>query len=493
MSRKVITTKKKYIKKNELQRQNVNSNSPKYWGMKGYVHRLYMDRNPIINKSLIGESISREGKRDLDAIIKEVEKNENYILGLLSDAFGYGKSYSQGEKILLEIVSNTSNIMKAAYNIIYDEKIIGDYTRGKIKKTGILPELRDEIRKQLSDEAIKLFSDEDYDEVSKELAKNLQQLIEGSLSPNNIKEFKTKKMAVSQPAAVLGSLFERLIASGLQKKYIEALNSRSSDMANWIRNNAVRASVEAINFASYTGDLKATSSYAYRGMTERSYDILVKFNENDLLPIQAKMITEQDKKSINIVSNAKIENFINYANINNIGIDYLRFAIIHQHYFSNDEYSKKVKRAQKKNGYGGYNPSEATKATAIELLDVENTMSILKPAVNIMRCGVTYNFLRGVEEHPRPLFYLLGNIGGSGSLLRMSDILKAFKNGQYITMTSSGELDIQKAIDNYGGDKKGILNREEWYNKTNEAKALGKIKVTMSFNYGKSGNIKGGI
>lgn len=494
MTRKTNRVIKK--RKNSIQKAGHHANTARYWGMPGYVHRLYVDKNPMINKVTAAGGTAAKGIAELNIIITQTEQEEDAALSMFAEMFGLGNSPEAGERILNEMVSESGDIMELAYEYLMSAKQEEYFSRSQRKMAiGFAPASREGIREDIAHLALTLFSDEDPNSIYKELRDNLDGLIRGFIQEDGKRK---GKMAVSQPATIMGSLFERLMTAVVQKKYIEKIKEEAGPLTKWTKEMVHAASVEAMKVASFAGSSGATKigyevegKQIRRGHTEKSYDVLVSLNENDFLPIQSKFITQDEKDLVNIVTNASIQNFLNYSNTSALEIDYLRFALIHQHYFANQAYAKAVQGVQNKLDYHSYDPFSAAKATAIELLDEGSTMDFLKPAIGIMRSSVMLNFIRGVEENPHPLIYLVGSSGGS-KIIRMSTILKSFRDGLGITVTTQGELSIGNALDNFGKKKRGILSREEWYDKTNEAKALQKLKVTMSFNYGKPGNIKGG-
>ena len=167
--------------------------------------------------------------------------------------------------------------------------------------------------------------------------------------------------------------------------------------------------------------------------------------------------------------------------------DFIRFAIIHQHYFSLSTYTKKVGQVADRLGISGTYVT-GSNPNAIEQVDISSAIPQLNPAILMLQYSAAAKIISGnFTGGSGGMFYLTGNISGAQShIIRSSDMIGAVKNGESDRLSVYGRRKSILPMDReIISEYDNPMSREEWYNIVGNKLegVLDKIEVTLRFDY----------
>lgn len=423
-----------------------------WWEKPGYIHRLWFKEDPYYE---MAGGVSPGRTTRLDSLIKECRDKEDVMLSSLAIVFGEEGSVSNGEKILVSVADNNMKLNELIYNLLYSHSL----KRGVIDQ-----EDRDYIRTIASTVVDAYLSEGGYQgESNQDTINKLQELGSGISELIN-----DPSLAISNVGAAFGNLYEIILSGLLQMEFYKGMEGRGEEFKDFIFDTA------------FTGSQKSG-----RGNTKKTFDVEVKINENSL-PIQVKAhYSPKRLNTIDVITNAAISNFLS-EDISQSEKEYLSFALVHQHVLSDTSYLALVNHQRDLAGVGMI--SGAGAYHAIETLAYNSILDGLQPAYSIMKESVIANFIARLEEdNKRTLVFLnVGHEAGSASVIRVSQILSLleFGDNNYFRFRADDNMSgitstAKEEFNRHNGDYSG------WYNKTAIPNILDKIKVTMTFNYGK--------
>lgn len=438
-----------------------------YYSSGEYLHRLYLDQNPLIqNVGAIDES---GAKKILEEQITKLRQEEDMVLTALAKAYQWGDTPEAGIDFLNTIVNDSSNLLDKIVDIVK-----GTYSEENSKYMFEDPEVQNRIIQSTIDTMYGKTSSN----VEKELHTKAGQALAKELE-NDLKNmsFVDRNGKAFYSSALEGFLMERVITSKFNYEFAKQLKSNGGKFNDWLKRN-----VEAI----YTGDDPLKSANVTAGK-KQPFDVLVKIGDIDL-PIQIKAKPKSGQPDITLYTKMQVANLVNNA-LNQSQIAALKTALINQHYWAQGAYRKKVQQIIKETGYQPNYVLKGAHPTAIERLDENSTINILEPVIPLMRYAIYYNLITGVHNKVDQLIYLVvgREFRTNSAVLRSSDMLKQLLlKPEVLTTKGHTKVDGGSMID--GGILTALnsgIPRDRWFARTSGVvgQIMNKARITATFNY----------
>ena len=444
-------------------------NAQNYYRQPGYLHRYYLLRDDYMHQgsSEVGK-IEQKVLSSLKEVSSELKKEENERLGSFAKVITGEQNPIKGMEILREIISGIGSTTKTAWDFILKYGYTNQYSGLSYFKKGYDKE---EVKSGLLDISMQ--------ELTTGMVKNanyLKNIIDLSEKENDdlektvedIINAKIGNIRMGFPATTTGNFIEKYLGLALNNKMVEYC--RNNDyLENWSNNN-IKSAV--------SGDIKMSNTTRLSPA-----DVVISINGEECLPLQIKTDVT-NKQTATLLRKATLSEAM-AGMADSAATNYVRFAIIHQHYFSYKRYISLVDRVAEIRGddeeyLTGSNPK------AIESFDKTGVISGLEPAVDILKYLMAEKLITGVTEENKNLFYISASSAGYEGVMRTSDMIDSLitKNGIdriSKTGTAIGDINDNSIMKSYNS----IRTREEWADEVGAKlkNTLDKISVTMTFNY----------
>ena len=447
----------------------MNDNRMSYYSSGNYLHRLYLDQNPLI--AGVGSSnLDQNAKQLLQKQIEELRVKEDIALTALAKAYKWGDTPEAGIDFLNKVLLDSSDLLdQLVVNVVdsYDSEI-GKYTFD-----------REETQNKIIEDTIKTMNNKfDLGERKGELDTITSQLVSALEKDLRSISFTDREGKGIYAAALEGFLMERVVASLFNFEFAKTLKAQGKSFNDWIERNVL---------AEYTGN----DSLANANITKnkkQTYDVNITM-DNISLPVQIRAKPKSGKPNMTMYTRMQLSNLVN-ASLKKAQIDALKTAIINQHYWAQGAYRHKVQQIVQSTGYQGDYVLTGAHPTAIERMNEQATINVLRPVIPLMRYAIYYNLVAGVNQQVEQLIYLVINRtkNSNGAVLRSSDMLKSLL-GNPETLTAHGHTKVDGvqgfASAQIMNDIKQGMRRDRWYSRTSGivGNVLDKTRVTIELNY----------
>lgn len=476
-----------------------NRNGMAYWTTGNYLHRLYLDRNPLVSGvNLSSDNV--EWMNLLETKISELRGKEDTAL-IQFDSFITGSQGSVNGGL-----RKIKNILKGSSGVV---NTLNEIAQKAYEQNPDLDIGSEEGKGKIVDLIIQYFNDEygpNSQLYDKELGKIYSDVYEALV--NEINSLTTNKGNISSLSGFKGLANEKLIHALMNYNIYNALES--SDNKASIDRAIERLKDEAYLISKNIGD-----NFIAGTNRRSSVDEVIKIPLEDGLgeiPIQIKTKPKSNETSIQFVQRMEIDNLMMEAKEDTVTRRAIKTALINQHYWASGFYKRLVRGAAKNQGYDLPGNINSIHPTAIERLDEDAVIDPLKGIVKPFAASIMYNIVTGIEDKIKVLFYIVVSRNGY-TIIRSSDLLKnmfgknGIKNNAIDNMKTSGRMRIKsepiidESVEEFfskpgrdGFRSNAIVGapyeRDEWYNETAGIvdSVYQKMAVTLSFNYGKIGS-----
>ena len=445
-----------------------------------YLHRLYLTENPLLQQNSVEGKTDRV-KKLVEKQIDILRQKEDIALKNLAQAFlGPDNATAEnGLHFLEDFVSGDgksllNKIIQAFIDTPHDTET-NKYIFSEEQQSRIIKATIDALEDRFG--GTRQEFDKSIDSWQSKLEKSLMEI-----------KFDSKKgdLITSRPAAALeGDFFERIVPVYFNLLFEEVLKSNNGRLEDWMMLDAEFTGQNRVENAVLALDKK------------QPFDVNIKLSLDDIvnyLPIQVKAKPMSMSKEINLYTHMNIVDLIGNS-LTTGQQDALRTAIINQHYWSQGAYRDKVDAVAKKLDVSVF--KGRGHPTAIERLDVNNTLGPMKPVVPLMRYAIIYNLITGINNVTDQLLYIIVGKGKTSAVLRSSDIIRDVLNdvmslgisGHAVGKIESKEKNIKVPtfIDtSIYRDYTHVTGRRAWYSTTapKMEQMFNKITVTATLNYG---------
>ena len=468
-------------------------NDRSYYLKPGYLHRYFLTFDPLWMRA--DDISTAEQERVIREQIKEFRQKEDAALTDFSSLFSEENPNPENGILILNSLLTDSNVV---FDSIWKEIS----TKG-VKSAGIEKKMKDISKEALHEKALsgldELLKEENKEnkEIIRQIKGNITREINNLLQPQGGMKF-------SKKAATLGNWFERYYAVSVYVAYLNKLLREQSDLQGWKHAMAVAGTISHFSgkelLSAQTGDSKY-------GLKESTYDILFAAEKENPLPVQMKASTTTDRKILSLPPTSL--DLLLDETVNSSVSDIIRFAIIHQHAFSDPNYILLVNTVNEDRIVRGIKPVNTYKPgsnpSAIEKLNA-NPSGLLDAkfinVINVLRYAIAVKVVAGIAEGKEALMYVISKTGTKtrghtrDAVLRVSDMLEYFLSTS--SKISSNPWSVKQTKDSFGSVPDNILKlyeeepletRQEWYDATSAQvlSAVNKIKLSMEFNYANIG------
>ena len=438
-----------------------------------YLHRKYLLSNP---------SLKEPPKSDTSVIQSMIKRRANKIKKLEDEAlkdFGFAilgepTTVKEGAKLLASLLSSSESANKILLSAAY-----GFWTKNKDN----LEATENDAKKALVDALSGVYKREGIGKAEANVEDGIQNVISGLMSAT-FKVGKNGKRSTADYDTKHGYWMEKVTSVLVSNKIREQLKKTNP-----------RATLETL----YTG--KTTVDTGKSGLNVQSVaDISfnIKLDDEDFkMPLSLKSKTSSGETTTGLLVRKPLDALLSWGKVKKSEREFMKTALIHQHYWSDKEYGKKVR-----NAFGGTIPKEIDPSGktefAIERLDYEKTIDVFRPAIDIMFKAFALNLVLGFDESEPNLFtaVLAGDKARSiGGIFRSSDILYSLSNSLEKKTGRAATFEGYRGETEFG--KEATLERdawakpyepfEEWNDRiTSEFEdVLSKVSIKTTFNYGR--------
>lgn len=447
----------------------MNDNRATLYASGNYLHRLYLDQNPLI-ASVTSTSMNQKAKQLLEGQIRELRLREDVALTALAQAYKWGNTPEAGIDFLNQVLLQSADLLdKLVANVVSSYNTdIGKYTFEK-------PETQEKIIQ----DTVKMLNSQfnlgerkgELDTVASQLASALEKDLR-SISFTNVKD------KAIYAAALEGFLMERVIAALFNYKFAEVFKVQGKSFNDWINRNVMSL---------YTGNDPLTNANITR-MHKEPFDVVVSIDKIDL-PIQVRAKPKSGQPEMKMWTRMQLSNLVNDS-LHQGQIDALKTALINQHYWAQGAYRHKVEQIVQNTGYQADYVLKGAHPTAIERLNEQSTINVLRPVLPLMRYAIYYNLITGINKEVDQLIYLVVNRtrNSNGAVLRSSDMIEALLNSpEVVTTHGHTKVDGVQGFANSQilNDIRQGMRRDRWYSRTSGivGNVLDKTRITVELNY----------
>lgn len=466
-----------------------------FWVQGNYLHRLYIDKNPL----LYGVNFKKDNSRIVQALQKKMAKLESAEDRALKKLYLFvtGKSGSpnDGLEILKDVFMGSSGVVNTLNRLVdsaYEENPTLNVASEEGKKiiTEVILKYIEKTYKSNNNSDTKL--GKIYSDMYDSLVKEINYLPEGKENITNINGFK-------------GLANEKLIHALMNYNIYNALEDNNNTAG--IDRAIEKLKDEAYYLSKNIGDR------IVNGRRSSVDEVITIPLESGIgkIPIQIKTKPKSTNTTIQFVQGMEIDKLLKQASIDSMSKKAIKTALINQHYWASGFYKRLVRAAAQKQGYDLPGNFNNTHPTAIERLDEESVLDPLKGITKSFASAIMYGVVVGVDKSMNLLFYIVAGTNGY-TIIRSSELLRSMFGGNDIKesamknlMTSGrmrikGEPIVDKSVETYfsqnNGDgyrKNAIVRdaypRSDWYGKTSSTvdSVYQKMAITLSFNYGNIG------
>ena len=476
-----------------------NRNGMAYWTTGNYLHRLYLDRNPLVSGVNLSSDNS-EWMNLLETKITELKSKEDAAL-IQFDSFITG-----GQGSVNGGLRKIKNILKGSSGVI---NTLNEIARIAYEQNPDLDITSKEGKSKIVDLIIQYFNDE-YSQngqlYDRELGKIYSEIYERLVS--EINSLTTDKGNISSLSGFKGLANEKLIHALMNYNIYNALESGGNK-------TSIDRAIEKLKDEAYLVSKNVGDNFVMGTNRRSSVDEIITIPLEDGLgevPIQIKTKPKSNETSIQFVQRMEIDNLMMEARENAVTRRAIKTALINQHYWASGFYKRLVRGAAKNQGYDLPGNINSTHPTAIERLDEDSVIDPLKGIVKPFAASIMYNIITGIEDKIKVLFYVVVSRDGY-TIIRSSDLLKnmfgknGIKNNAINNMKTSGRMRIKtepiidESVEEFfskpgrdGFRSNAVVGapyeRDEWYSATAGIveSVYQKMAITLSFNYGKIGS-----
>lgn len=459
-----------------------------YYGRPGYLHRYYLFCSPYWKKA---QSISVNPQEDkIRAAIEDFKEKENAALIDFCSLFTSEEvTPEKGIEILNNLLTDT--------NKVFDEIWKELSSRDKLNRT-VLDSIK-EISKKALHETIENGKTDNNQEIISQIKSTITRSMNRLLGVS-------EGMMVSGKSATLGNWFERYFSTLINATYMTKIAKEQPELKKWTKEIAVQNTIAGFkgseSLITQTGDSKY-------GEKKSTYDIEVSAEGKNPLPIQMKAGSTSGKRILSLP--ATNLDLLMDETIDSSTKDIIRFAIIHQHAFSDPNYISLVDSVNEDRKARGITPTDmyttGSNPSAIEKLNA-NPSGLLDNrfinVINVLRYAIAVKTIAGIAEGKEALIYVISKTGTKtkghtrDAVLRVSDMLEAtLGTKNKITSNPWPIKQTGDSLTSVPGDilklyeEEPLETRKEWYDATADTMlhAVNKIKLSMEFNYANVGRI----
>ena len=476
-----------------------NRNGMAYWTTGNYLHRLYLDRNPLVSGVNLSSDNS-EWMKLLETKITELKSKEDIAL-IQFDSFITG-----GQGSVNGGLRKIKNILKGSSGVV---NTLNEIAQIAYEQNPDLDIASEEGKSKIVDLIIQYFNDE-YSQNSqlydRELGKIYSEIYERLVS--EINSLTTDKGNISSLSGFKGLANEKLIHALMNYNIYNALESGGNKAS-------IDRAIEKLKDEAYLVSKNVGDNFVMGTNRRSSVDEIITIPLEDGLgevPIQIKTKPKSNETSIQFVQRMEKDNLIREKREEVIKKGAIKTALINQHYWASGFYKRLVRGAAKNQEYDLPGNINSIHPTAIERLDEDSVIDPLKGIVKPFAASIMYNIVTGIEDKIKVLFYVVVSRDGY-TIIRSSDLLKnmfgknGIKNNAIDNMKTSGRMRIKsepiidESVEEFfskpgrdGFRSNAVVGapyeRDEWYNATAGIveSVYQKMAITLSFNYGKIGS-----
>lgn len=476
-----------------------NRNGMAYWTTGNYLHRLYLDRNPLVSGVNLS-SDNAEWMNLLETKISELKGKEDAAL-IQFDSFITGSQGSVNGGL-----RKIKNILKGSSGVV---NTLNEIAQNAYEQNPDLDISSEEGKSKMVDLIIQYFNDE-YGSNSQLYDKELGKVYSGIYEAlvNEINSLTTDKGNINSLSGFKGLANEKLIHALMNYNIYNALESSDNKAS-------IDRAIERLKDEAYLVSKNVGDNFVAGTNRRSSVDEIITIPLEDGLgevPIQIKTKPKSNETSIQFVQRMEIDNLMMEAKEDAVTRRAIKTALINQHYWASGFYKRLVRGAAKNQAYDLPGNINSIHPTAIERLDEDAVIDPLKGIVKPFAASIMYNIVTGIEDKIKVLFYIVVSRSGY-TIIRSSDLLKnmfgknGIKNNAIDNMKTSGRMRIKsepiidESVEEFfskpgrdGFRSNAIVGapyeRDEWYNETAGIvdSVYQKMAVTLSFNYGKIGS-----
>ncbi len=473
-----------------------SQNGMAYWTTGNYLHRLYLDRNPLLS----GVNLASDNSRlieELQMRIDELKKKEDTAL-IKFDSFITGESGTAlgGLRRLKDVLRGSSGVVNTLNDI--SKRAYEEYPDLNIGS--------EEGKQIITNYVINYFNDSysTNNNGDKELSKVYSNIYDGLIE--EINNLPYGKENVTNLSGFKGLVNEKLIHALMNYNIYNALEDNSNK-------SSIDRAIEKLKDEAYYVSQNIGDSFV--NGRRSSIDEIIRVPLEDgigEIPIQLKTKPKSNETTIQFVQRMEIDRLLSEASIDSIAKAAIKTALINQHYWASGFYKRLVEGAAKKQNYSLPGNFNSIHPTAIERLDDDAVLDPLKGITKSFASAIMYSVVTGISKEIKVLFYIVVSRDGY-TIIRSSDLLKSMfgkngiKNNTIENMKNSGRMRIagepiiDKSVEDYfsqddteGYRRNAVVRspypRSEWYANTADIvnSVYQKMGITLSFNYGKIGS-----
>lgn len=463
-----------------------NVNDGGYYSRPGYLHRYYLFCSPYW-KEAQSLSVNPQENKIKDAIESFRKKEDAALTDFCKLFTSDNPTPAMGIQILDGLLTDTNEVFDKVWEEISSKDTLDRTILNSIK----------EISKKALHETIEKGKSENTQEIVSQIKSRTTRAMNQLLGASG-------EMKVSQQGATLGNWFERYFSTLINAAYMTKVAREQGDLEKWKREMAIQGTISDFKGSELLSEQTGDSRY---GKKQSTYDIEVNVKGENPLPIQMKAGNASGKKILSLP--ATDLDLLLDDTIDSSTKDIVRFAIIHQHAFSDPNYVSLVNSVNEDRKARGITPVDmyttGSNPSAIEKLN-SNPSGLLDSrfinVINVLRYAIAVKTIAGIAEGKEALIYVISKTGTKtkghtrDAVLRVSDMLEATLGTK--SKISSNPWKITQAKDSLSSVPGNILKlyeeepletRQQWYDATADQMlhAVNKIKLSMEFNYANVG------
>ena len=460
-----------------------------------YIHRLYLNRNPLIQ----GMSHRSSASSALTSRLQQLIAEEDMILSSFARQLGKTGTPTEGISLINDMLTGSDKALKALADIAkhYIEQNAGS---GRINFS------EEQHRKVIIKNFINILQGRvDSSSVTKDLQEGYNALYKDIIKKiNNLTTAGDPERAESA-YSFEGRIHELVVVGIFNLNLIRYLSIHKEEIQqetlNIFQQMAIEASAKAVGDQRYTSGQIATGSRYY------SHDMSIPLMDmGEGLNIQLKAKPKSSKKEVRLVSGMEIENLI--SNVDGVDKDAIKTALINQHFWGLKSYKALINSTIKSfpEMGGVYSNLSSADPTALERLDYSKTINVLQPAIPVLESAIFDHLITGISDAMDTHLWIITDKGGY-TIIRSSAIISRLmgnthslrditRKGTVVKQTrkgldeliGSGSLVIKsKSTEamNLGSYYKKGGSHSKWYQLTSGIAdaTYNRMKITMTFDY----------
>lgn len=477
------------------------ASAPEYYETGNYIHRLYLNRNPLIQNINEGDRSTNLANQKLTQLIAE----EDSLLSSFAASLGESATPETGLRLINQLLAGSTEALQAL------AKILIDYI-DKHKGNGQINFNTQEARNEIIGSVVGVLEGT-YKESSviQSLQKGYSDLYDAMIkNVNGLLTTSGARFKEVKGAAQLEGYIHELIVVGIFNLNLMNYMSKNQekireDILEKFQSMAVEASARAVGDNKYRPDQIAQKGRYY------SHDMTIPlsdFGENLNLQLKAKPISKTPE--VRVATTMEMSNLI--SNVHGTDKKAIKTALINQHFWGLSSYKSLVMKTLSSERFsdmqGVYTNLSSIDTTALERLDYSKTLNVLQPVIPVLERAVFDHLISGISDAMNTHLWVITDKSGY-TIIRSSAIISRLmgKGNKHslkdITRKGVVLRQVRKGLDELKGSGKLLLKadsqeagnissyykrggtRDKWYRLTAGIahKTYNQAKVTMTFDY----------